>query len=66
MDLALLVPHPDYPFVDVADALATDYRALFRRHGLKLGFQPWTSGHPSVSTLATLAWGYHLDPPRWR
>jgi hypothetical protein len=66
MDLALLVPHAGYPFADVADALAGRYRALFARHGLALGLQPWTSGPPEVPTLAALAWGYHLAPHRWR
>lgn len=66
MDIALLVPHADYPFADVADALAGKYRALFARHGLSLGSRPWTSGPPDVPTLAALAWGYHLAPRRWQ
>ena len=64
--LALLVSHPSYAFAAEAYALADQYLALFRRHGLELALHPWTDGPPDLPTMASIAWGYHLDIPRWQ
>ena len=66
MRVAILVPAPDYP---EAWDWAYDVEAeVLRRAGFAVEPRPWTEpgdlgGFDLVMPL--VAWGYHLDPPRW-
>ena len=66
MRTAILTPAPDYP---EAWDWAYDVEAeVLRRAGFEVEPRPWTEpgdldGFDLVMPL--VAWGYHLDPPRW-
>ena len=66
MRAAILTPAPDYP---EAWAWAFDVEAdVLRRAGIVVEGRPWSDpgdlcGFDLVMPL--VAWGYHLDPPRW-
>ncbi|MCF2515896.1 hypothetical protein LVY65_12600 [Sphingomonas sp. G124] len=66
MRTAILTPAPDYP---EAWNWAYDVEAdVLRRSGIEVEPRPWTNpGELSVFDLVMplVAWGYHLDPPRW-
>lgn len=69
MRLAILTPDPAEPsFADYWPQLLVAYRRLFADAGVDLGPHPWTAGPPAGvdAAVALLAWGYHLDEPRWR
>jgi glutathione synthase/RimK-type ligase-like ATP-grasp enzyme len=63
---AILTPAPEYP---EAWAWAFDVEAdVLRRAGVAVDARPWTDpGDLSDFDLVMplVAWGYHLDPPRW-
>jgi glutathione synthase/RimK-type ligase-like ATP-grasp enzyme len=63
---AILTPAPDYP---EAWAWAYDVEAeVLRRAGIEVEPRPWTDigdlGEFNL-VMPLVAWGYHLDPPRW-
>jgi glutathione synthase/RimK-type ligase-like ATP-grasp enzyme len=63
---AILTPAPDYP---EAWAWAYDVEAeVLRRAGIEVEPRPWTDigdlGEFDL-VMPLVAWGYHLDPPRW-
>jgi glutathione synthase/RimK-type ligase-like ATP-grasp enzyme len=63
---AILTPAPDYP---EAWAWAYDVEAeVLRRAGIEVEPRPWTDigdlGELDL-VMPLVAWGYHLDPPRW-
>ena len=66
MRAAILTPAPEYP---EAWNWAYDIEAeVLRRAGFEVEPRPWTE--PAVLSgfdlvLPLVAWGYHLDPPRW-
>lgn len=66
MRAAILTPAPEYP---EAWAWAFDVEAdVLRRAGIAVEARPWTDpGDLSDFDLVMplVAWGYHLDPPRW-
>lgn len=66
MRAAILTPAPEYP---EAWAWAFDVEAdVLRRAGIAVKARPWTDpGDLSDFDLVMplVAWGYHLDPPRW-
>ena len=66
MRAAILVPDPDYP--EDWDWAYEPEAAVLLRAGYSVEARPWTeagdlSGFDLVMPL--VAWGYHLDPPRW-
>ncbi|HYC95448.1 MAG TPA: hypothetical protein VEB39_07095 [Sphingomicrobium sp.] len=66
MRAAILVPAPDYP--EDWDWAYEVEAAVLLRAGFSVESRPWTeagdlSGFDLVMPL--VAWGYHLDPPRW-
>ena len=66
MRAAILVPAPDYP--EDWDWAYEVEAAVLLRAGLSVEARPWNeagdlSGFDLVMPL--VAWGYHLDPPRW-
>ena len=66
MRAAILVPAPDYP--EDWDWAYEVEAAVLLRAGFSVEARPWTeagdlSGFDLVMPL--VAWGYHLDPPRW-
>lgn len=69
MRLAILTPDPADPsFSSYWPRLLDDYHTLFAADGVELVPHAWTSGPPVGvdAAMALLAWGYHLDEPRWR
>jgi hypothetical protein len=63
----ILIPSPEEAEYH-AEALdqARDYAAAFARAGLDLRPLPWTDPQAGrAPALALLAWGYHLNLPRW-
>lgn len=66
MRAAILVPAPDYP--EDWDWAYEVEAAVLLRAGFSVEARPWTEaadlgGFDLVMPL--VAWGYHLDPPRW-
>ncbi|HEY0628542.1 MAG TPA: hypothetical protein VGD23_04360 [Sphingomicrobium sp.] len=66
MRAAILVPAPDYP--EDWDWAYEGEAAVLLRAGFSVEARPWTEagdlgGFDLVMPL--VAWGYHLDPPRW-
>ena len=66
MRAAILVPAPDYP--EDWDWAYEVEAAVLLRAGFSVEARPWTAaddlgGFDLVMPL--VAWGYHLDPPRW-
>jgi glutathione synthase/RimK-type ligase-like ATP-grasp enzyme len=63
---AILTPAPDYP---EAWAWAYDVEAdVLRRAGIEVEPRPWTDPgdlNDFDLVMPLVAWGYHLDPPRW-
>ena len=66
MRAAILTPAPDYP---EAWDWAYDVEAeVLRGAGIEVGPLPWTDVGDLSSfdlVMPLVAWGYHLDPPRW-
>jgi glutathione synthase/RimK-type ligase-like ATP-grasp enzyme len=64
--IAILTPAPDYP---EAWNWAYDVEAdVLRRAGLEVEPRPWTEADELGEfdlVMPLVAWGYHLDPPRW-
>jgi glutathione synthase/RimK-type ligase-like ATP-grasp enzyme len=63
---AILIPAPDYP--EDFDWAYEVEAAVLLRAGFSVEARPWTavgdlSGFDLLMPL--VAWGYHLDPPRW-
>ncbi len=66
MRAAILVPAPDYP--EEWDWAYEVEAAVLLRAGFSVEARPWTeAGDLSDFDLVMplVAWGYHLDPPRW-
>ena len=66
MRAAILVPDPDYP--EEWDWAYEPEAAVLLRAGFSVEARPWSD--PSDVTgfdlvMPLVAWGYHLDPPRW-
>ena len=64
MIVDLLIPPPHIDYAAEAVDQARDYVAAFARAGLSVRARPWTEAGDAPA-LALLAWGYHLDLPRW-
>ena len=66
MRAAILTPAPDYP---EAWAWAFDVEAdVLRRAGIVVEGRPWSDPGDLREfdlVMPLVAWGYHLDPPRW-
>ncbi len=60
----MLIPPPHVSYAAEAVEQAQSYREAFRPAGLDLRPRPWTEAGDRPA-LALLAWGYHLDLPRW-
>lgn len=66
MRISLLTPDASYAsFRDVWEARVRLYSELLAPHGLQVEPVPWTDAAPTRPALASLAWGYHLQPARW-
>lgn len=66
MHVTLFTPDSTYDdFEHVWRARIAMYQSLLEPHGIALEPTPWTTARPTQPALASLAWGYHLQPARW-
>lgn len=66
MRAAILVPDPDYP--EEWDWAYEPEAAVLLRAGFSVEARPWTDPGDLATfdlVMPLVAWGYHLDPPRW-
>lgn len=66
MRAAILVPAPDYP--EEWDWAYEVEAAVLLRAGFSVEARPWTEAGELLEfdlVMPLVAWGYHLDPPRW-
>lgn len=66
MHITLFTPDSSYEeFRPVWEARIAMYRELLGGHGIGVDPVPWPDAKPDQPALASLAWGYHLQPARW-
>ena len=67
--VVILTPDPERPdYADRWRPVFAGQARLLAAAGARVEPRPWVAGpHPDADLhLATLAWGYHFDEPRWR
>ncbi len=66
MHVTLFTPDSSYEeFRHVWEARIAMYRDLLAPHGIGVDPVAWPDAKPGQPALASLAWGYHLQPARW-